>query len=66
MNPGRFFVEVLESHKFRPSDRFLVRFGHTFEHTLRASDNATLLDTVALTKLRRYRCIYLVESAVTM
>jgi len=30
------------------------------------SDNAILLDTVTMIKLRRYWCIYLAKSAVTM
>lgn len=66
MNPDSFFREVLESHELRSSDRYLGGFGHGPEHTPCMSDNAILLDTVALTKLRRYCCIYLVESAVTM
>ena len=44
----------------------LKRHGHTVEHTPGTSDNANLLDIVEPTKLRRYWCIYLVESAVTM
>lgn len=66
MNPGTFFREALESHEFRSSDRFLGRFGHTVEHTPGTSDNANLLDIVESTKLRRYRCISLAESAVTI
>lgn len=65
MNPGLFFREALESHEFRSSD-ILGRFGHTVEHTLFRSDNAILLDTVELTKLRRYKCISLAESAVVI
>jgi len=66
MNPGLFFREALESHEFRSSDRCLGCFFHGAEHSLFMSDNANLLDIVALTKLRRYRCISLVESAVVI
>ena len=63
MNPGRFFVEVLESHKFRRSDRFLVRFGHASEYIFFVSDNANLLDTVTLPIARRIVQICMAQSA---
>ena len=66
MNPGSFFREVLESHEFRSSDIVIACFAHASEHILYMSDNAILLDIVEPTKLRRYRCISLVKSAVTM
>ena len=64
MNPGSFFREVLESHEVRPSDRFLGCFGHASEHIFLMSDNATLLDTVEITKLRRFSRNGLAKSAV--
>jgi len=64
MNPGSFFREVLESHEFRSSDIVIACFAHASEHILYMSDNAILLDIVEPTKLRRYRCISLAESAV--
>ena len=66
MNPGSFFREVLESHEFRSSDIVIACFAHASEHILYMSDNAILLDIVEPTKLRRYRCISLAESAVTI
>ena len=64
MNPGSFFREVLESHEFRSSDIVIACFAHASEHILYMSDNAILLDIVEPTKLRRYRCISLADSAV--
>ena len=64
MNPGLYFREGLESHEFRPSDTVIRRIAHVFEHIIFTSDNAILLDIVEPTKLRRYRCISLAESAV--
>lgn len=44
MNPGMLFDEVLESHEFRPSDRFVGWFGHVVKSTFFVSDNANLSD----------------------
>ena len=63
MNPGMLFDEVLESHEFWPSDRFLGRFGHTVEHTPGTSDNAILLDIVEVATWRRKICNSLAQSA---
>ena len=64
MNPDSFFREVLESHEFRLSDTVVCETTHVSEPIIFTSDNARLLDIVEPTKLRRYRCISLAESAV--
>jgi hypothetical protein len=65
MNPGLFFTEGLESHEFRSSDiRHRFRVCHACSWPPFAmSDNAILPDIIKNTKVRRFWCFIVAQSA---
>ena len=69
MNPARFFVEVLESHKFRRSDSSGDQKGNLYGGSRMlnvTSDNATLLDMTEIDKAGRLTFYLLAESAAKL